>query len=246
MQEIAQFYHQQLPSHLPAQAYLQQRGLSAEVIERFQIGFAPNQFNAVLKQFGRNAEERQKLFDVGMLSRNEKQDVYDRFRNRVMFPIRDRRGRTIAFGGRVLNDEKPKYLNSPESHTYHKGNQLYGLFEALQVNDSPDTLLIVEGYMDVVALAQFGIDYAVASLGTATTPEQIQLAFRSTEQIICCYDADRAGRDAAWRALENALPFLEDGRQMKFIFCLTVKIPIPSFGNMAKRALKITSAKLNL
>lgn len=218
MQEIAQFYHQQLPSHLPAQAYLQQRGLSAEVIDRFQIGFAPNQFNAVLKQFGRNAEERQKLFDVGMLSRNEKQDVYDRFRNRVMFPIRDRRGRTIAFGGRVLNDEKPKYLNSPESHTYHKGNQLYGLFEALQVNDSPDTLLIVEGYMDVVALAQFGIDYAVASLGTATTPEQIQLAFRSTEQIICCYDADRAGRDAAWRALENALPFLEDGRQMKFIF----------------------------
>ncbi|MFZ7142759.1 DNA primase [Avibacterium avium] len=218
MQEIAVFYHQQLPHNIPAQSYVQKRGLSAEVIERFQIGFSPNQFNAVLNQFGRNQEDRQKLFDVGMLSRNEKQDVYDRFRNRLMFPIRDRRGRTIAFGGRVLGDEKPKYLNSPESMTYHKGNELYGLFEALQVNDSPEMLLVVEGYMDVVALAQFGVDYAVASLGTATTPEQIQLAFRSTEQLICCYDADRAGRDAAWRALENALPFLEDGRQIKFIF----------------------------
>ncbi|MFZ7187711.1 DNA primase [Avibacterium avium] len=218
MQEIAVFYHQQLPHNIPAQSYVQKRGLSTEVIERFQIGFSPNQFNAVLNQFGRNQEDRQKLFDVGMLSRNEKQDVYDRFRNRLMFPIRDRRGRTIAFGGRVLGDEKPKYLNSPESMTYHKGNELYGLFEALQVNDSPEMLLVVEGYMDVVALAQFGVDYAVASLGTATTPEQIQLAFRSTEQLICCYDADRAGRDAAWRALENALPFLEDGRQIKFIF----------------------------
>ncbi|URL01868.1 DNA primase [Avibacterium sp. 20-126] len=218
MQEIAVFYHQQLAHHIPAQSYVQKRGLSAEVIERFQIGFSPNQFNAVLKQFGGNQDARQKLFDVGMLSRNEKQDVYDRFRNRIMFPIRDRRGRTIAFGGRVLGDEKPKYLNSPESMTYHKGNELYGLFEALQVNDSPEMLLVVEGYMDVVALAQFGVDYAVASLGTATTPEQIQLAFRSSEQIICCYDADRAGRDAAWRALENALPFLEDGRQIKFIF----------------------------
>ncbi|VEB21993.1 DNA primase [Avibacterium volantium] len=218
MQEIAVFYHQQLPHNIPAQSYVQKRGLSAEVIERFQIGFSPNQFNAVLNQFGRNQEDRQKLFDVGMLSRNEKQDVYDRFRNRLMFPIRDRRGRTIAFGGRVLGDEKPKYLNSPESMTYHKGSELYGLFEALQVNDSPEMLLVVEGYMDVVALAQFGVDYAVASLGTATTAEQIQLAFRSTEQLICCYDADRAGRDAAWRALENALPFLEDGRQIKFIF----------------------------
>lgn len=218
MQDIAQFYHQQLPANIPAQSYLQQRGVSQEVIERFQIGFSPNQFDAVLKQFGNTQDARQKLFDVGMLSRNDKQDIYDRFRNRIMFPIRDRRGRTIAFGGRVLTDEKPKYLNSPESMTYHKGNELYGLFEALQINDSPQTLLIVEGYMDVVALAQFGVDYAVASLGTATTPEQIQLAFRSTEQIICCYDADRAGRDAAWRALENALPFLEDGRQIKFIF----------------------------
>ncbi|HDR1022022.1 TPA: DNA primase [Pasteurella multocida] len=218
MQDIAQFYQQQLPQHIPAQSYLQQRGLSPEIITRFQIGFVPNSFDAVLQRFGRTNEDQQKLFDLGMLSRNEQGKIYDRFRHRIMFPIRDRRGRTIAFGGRVLGDEKPKYLNSPETATYHKGNELYGLYEALQANETPEMLLVVEGYMDVVALAQFGVDYAVASLGTATTAEQIQLLFRSTEQAICCYDGDRAGREAAWRAFENALPYLEDGRQLKFIF----------------------------
>ncbi len=218
MAEIAHFYQQQLPNHIPAQAYLQKRGLSQEVIERFAIGFVPDSFDSVLRKFGKNREEQARLFDLGMLSGNENGRIYDRFRNRIMFPIRDRRGRTIAFGGRVLGDEKPKYLNSPETVTYHKGNELYGLFEALQINDSPEMLLVVEGYMDVVALAQFGVNYAVASLGTATTSEQIQQIFRVTEQAVCCYDGDRAGRDAAWRALENALPYLEDGRQLKFIF----------------------------
>ena len=218
MQEIAKFYQQQLPLNIPAQSYLQQRGLSAEIIERFQIGYVPNAMDTVYRQFGKSREEQQKLFDLGMLSRNDRGNVYDKFRNRIMFPIRDRRGRTVAFGGRVLTDEKPKYLNSPETVTYHKGSELYGLFEALQANDSPQKLLVVEGYMDVVALAQFGVNYAVASLGTSTTSEQIQLLFRSTEQVICCYDGDRAGRDAAWRALENALPYMEDGRQLKFIF----------------------------
>ena len=218
MQEIAKFYQQQLPLNIPAQSYLQQRGLSAEIIERFQIGYVPNAMDTVYRQFGKTREEQQKLFDLGMLSRNDRGNVYDKFRNRIMFPIRDRRGRTVAFGGRVLTDEKPKYLNSPETVTYHKGSELYGLFEALQADDSPQKLLVVEGYMDVVALAQFGVNYAVASLGTSTTSEQIQLLFRSTEQVICCYDGDRAGRDAAWRALENALPYMEDGRQLKFIF----------------------------
>lgn len=218
MQEIAQTYQAELPKHDSALAYLQQRGLSAEVIQRFGIGFVPDVFDFVLNKFGQMKDDQARLFDLGMLKRSERGKVYDTFRHRVMFPIRDRRGRTIAFGGRVLGDERPKYLNSSETLTYHKGNELYGLFEALQVNDSPDMLLVVEGYMDVVALAQFGVNYAVASLGTATTPEQIQLAFRSTEQIVCCYDGDRAGRDAAWRALENALPYLEDGRQLKFIF----------------------------
>ena len=218
MQEIATFYQQQLPLNIPAQSYLQQRGLSAEIIERFQIGYVPNAMDTVYRQFGKTREEQQKLFDLGMLSRNDRGNIYDKFRNRIMFPIRDRRGRTVAFGGRVLTDEKPKYLNSPETVTYHKGSELYGLFEALQADDSPQKLLVVEGYMDVVALAQFGVDYAVASLGTSTTSEQIQLLFRSTEQVICCYDGDHAGRDAAWRALENALPYLEDGHQLKFIF----------------------------
>jgi DNA primase len=218
MQEIAKFYQQQLPLNIPAQSYLQQRGLSAEIIERFQIGYVPNAMDTVYRQFGKTREEQQKLFDLGMLSRNDRGNVYDKFRNRIMFPIRDRRGRTVAFGGRVLTDEKPKYLNSPETVTYHKGSELYGLFEALQADDSPQKLLVVEGYMDVVALAQFGVNYAVASLGTSTPSEQIQLLFRSTEQVICCYDGDRAGRDAAWRALENALPYMEDGRQLKFIF----------------------------
>lgn len=218
LDSIAHFYHQQL-AHFPiAQQYLAQRGLSEDIITRFQIGFVPDAMDTVLRHFGQGKENQQKLLDTGMLSKNERGNIYDRFRNRVMFPIRDKRGRTIAFGGRVLGDEKPKYLNSPESATYHKGNQLYGLFEALQQNETPDYLLVVEGYMDVVALAQFGINNAVASLGTATTGEQIQLAFRSCEQIICCYDGDRAGREAAWRALENALPHLYDGRQIKFIF----------------------------
>ncbi|MDP0376494.1 DNA primase [Glaesserella parasuis] len=215
---VAKFYQQQLTQDRGSQAYLQQRGLSQEIIERFEIGFSPNAMDAVLRRFGNNPEEVQKLLDTGMLSKNDRGNVYDRFRNRVMFPIRDKRGRVIAFGGRVLGDEKPKYLNSPESATYHKGNELYGLYQALQHNENPEFLFVVEGYMDVVALAQFGVNNAVASLGTATTGEQIQLMFRSTEQVICCYDGDRAGRDAAWRALENALPYLHDGRQIKFIF----------------------------
>lgn len=160
----------------------------------------------------------QKLIDTGMLSTNDYGRPYDKFRNRIMFPIRDKRGRVVAFGGRVMGDEKPKYMNSPETVTYHKGSELYGLYQALQINESPESLVVVEGYMDVVALAQFGVDNAIASLGTATTGEQIQQMFRCTEQVICSYDGDRAGRDAAWRALENALPHLHDGRQLKFIF----------------------------
>lgn len=218
LEQIAQFYRKQLEPNDDALGYLIQRGLSEEIIQRFEIGFAPNSMETVLRQFGRNQEEVQKLLDTGMLSKNDNGRVYDRFRNRVMFPIRDKRGRVIAFGGRVLGDEKPKYLNSPESATYHKGSELYGLWQVLQIDETPENLLVVEGYMDVVALAQYGVNNAVASLGTATTGEQIQAMFRVTEQIICCYDGDRAGREAAWRALENALPYLHDGRQLKFIF----------------------------
>ncbi|OOH89338.1 DNA primase [Pasteurellaceae bacterium 15-036681] len=215
---IAKFYQEQLTTHIPSQSYLQQRGLSDDIIQRFEIGFSPDAFDAVLRRFGNNPEEQQKLIDTGMITRNDRGNLYDKFRNRVMFPIRDKRGRVIAFGGRVLGDEKPKYMNSPESVTYHKGSELYGLYQVLQLNDSPESLVVVEGYMDVVALAQYGVNNAVASLGTATTGDQIQQMFRHTEQIICCYDGDRAGRDAAWRALENSLAYLHDGRQLKFVF----------------------------
>ncbi|WP_440866014.1 DNA primase [Symbiopectobacterium purcellii] len=220
MGQLSEFYQQALnqPTAAAAQGYLTQRGLSAEVISHFAIGFAPAGWDNVLKRFGRHDEDRETLSDAGMLVKNEQGRTYDRFRERVMFPIRDKRGRVIAFGGRVLGDGLPKYLNSPETEIFHKGRQLYGLYEAQQNNTELKRLLVVEGYMDVVALAQFGIDYAVASLGTATTADHIQMMFRVTDQVICCYDGDRAGRDAAWRALETALPYLNDGRQLRFMF----------------------------
>ncbi|MBH1930226.1 DNA primase [Serratia rubidaea] len=221
MEQLSTFYQQSLqqPNGKQARDYLQQRGLSDEVIRHFAIGFAPAGWDNALKRFGRERDGRSALNDAGMLVTNDQGRSYDRFRERVMFPIRDKRGRVIAFGGRVLGDGMPKYLNSPETEVFHKGRQLYGLYEAQQSHPKQlQRLLVVEGYMDVVALAQFGIDYAVASLGTSTTAEHIQLMFRATDNVVCCYDGDRAGREAAWRALETALPYLNDGRQLRFMF----------------------------
>ena len=220
MTGLNEFYRQSLaqPQADKARQYLSARGLSADVIAGFAIGYAPAGWDNVLKRFGGDTENRQSLTDAGMLVTNDQGRCYDRFRERVMFPIRDKRGRVIGFGGRVLGDAQPKYLNSPETEIFHKGRQLYGLYEAQQSQPEPARLLVVEGYMDVVALAQYGISYAVASLGTATTTEHIQLLFRATDNVICCYDGDRAGRDAAWRALETALPYMTDGRQLRFMF----------------------------
>ncbi|WP_265693688.1 DNA primase [Providencia rustigianii] len=220
MEKINQFYCAALnhSSANKAKDYLSQRGLSPEIIAHFSIGFAPAGWDNLLKKFAVNPESRQQLDEAGMLVTNDNGRVYDRFRDRVMFPIRDRRGRVIAFGGRVLGDGVPKYLNSPETDIFHKGRQLFGLYEATQNSSELAKLLVVEGYMDVVALAQYDIRYAVASLGTSTTAEHIQLLYRSTDTVICCYDGDRAGREAAWRALENALPYLTDGRQIRFMF----------------------------
>lgn len=214
------FYRQalQAQSAEPARQYLAKRGLSESVIERFAIGYAPPGWDNVLKRFGNNSENRKSLIDAGMLVTNDQGRSYDRFRERVMFPIRDKRGRVIGFGGRVLGDALPKYLNSPETDIFHKGRQLYGLYEVQQSDPNPPRLLVVEGYMDVVALSQYDINYAVASLGTATTAEHIQMLFRVTNNVICCYDGDRAGRSAAWRALETALPYMTDGRQLRFMF----------------------------
>lgn len=220
MTGLNEFYQQSLKLQQAdkARQYLSARGLSAEIIARFAIGYAPAGWDNILKRFGGDTENRQSLTDAGMLVTNDQGRCYDRFRERVMFPIRDKRGRVIGFGGRVLGDAQPKYLNSPETEIFHKGRQLYGLYEAQQSQQEPARLLVVEGYMDVVALAQYGISYAVASLGTATTADHIQLLFRATDNVICCYDGDRAGRDAAWRALETALPFMTDGRQLRFMF----------------------------
>ncbi|MEX6159292.1 DNA primase [Providencia manganoxydans] len=220
MEKINLFYHAALshPSANKAKDYLSQRGLSTEIIEHFSIGFAPAGWDNLLKKFAVNPESRKQLDDAGMLVTNDNGRTYDRFRERIMFPIRDRRGRVIAFGGRVLGDALPKYLNSPETDIFHKGRQLFGLYEATQNSSEIAKLLVVEGYMDVVALAQYGIRYAVASLGTSTTSEHIQLLYRSTDTVICCYDGDHAGREAAWRALEHALPYLTDGRQLRFMF----------------------------
>ncbi|MGV3345406.1 DNA primase [Enterobacteriaceae bacterium LUAb1] len=220
MDGLREFYQQALSASQArtARDYLTQRGLSNEIISRFAIGFALPGWDNALKQFGQDAENRRSLTDAGMLVTNDQGRSYDRFRERIMFPIRDKRGRVIGFGGRVLDDTLPKYLNSPETDIFHKGRQLYGLYEAQQNHPNPARLLVVEGYMDVVALAQFGIDYAVASLGTSTTADHIQLLFRTTDNIIFCYDGDRAGREAAWRALETALSYITDGRQLRFMF----------------------------
>lgn len=220
MDGLNAFYQQSLkqPAAEPARQYLDKRGLSDDVIRHFAIGYAPPGWDNALKRFGGNGENRQALTDAGMLVTNDQGRSYDRFRERVMFPIRDKRGRVIGFGGRVLGDAQPKYLNSPETDIFHKGRQLYGLYEAQQSQSEPVRLLVVEGYMDVVALAQYGISYAVASLGTSTTADHIQLLFRVTDNVVCCYDGDRAGRDAAWRALETALPYMTDGRQLRFMF----------------------------
>lgn len=220
MGQVSQFYQSQLRTKEGEIAidYLKGRGLSGEIVKKFSIGFIPDQWDMVRSRFGRDNESQKALVNTGMLIENDNGRRYDRFRGRVMFPIHDRRGRVIGFGGRVLGDGTPKYLNSPETDIFHKGRELYGLYEVLQTHREPNKIMVVEGYMDVVALAQFDVDYAVASLGTSTTGDHIQNLFRQTSTVVCCYDGDRAGRDAAWRAMEQALPYLTDGRQLKFMF----------------------------
>ncbi|MBY5923408.1 DNA primase [Ferrimonas balearica] len=222
MSWAARYYQQQLRQHPERDRiieYLKKRGLDGETVQRFGIGFAPPGWDNLLAQ-QRSSNSAQKLLaECGMLIEKEGGKRYDRFRDRLMFPIQDRRGRVIAFGGRVLGDDTPKYLNSPETPIFHKGRELYGLYPLRQNNRNPERVLVVEGYMDVVALAQHGIDYAVASLGTSTTADHIQVLMRTaSKEVVCCYDGDRAGRDAAWRALETALPMLKSGKALKFMF----------------------------
>lgn len=218
---IAEFYHRELnqPEAKKAQEYLKKRGLDKTVIDRFTLGYAPDSWEKTYQTLARNSKQREWYQQVGMLVTQSNQRPYDRFRGRVMFPIRDRRGNVIGFGGRTIkNNDTVKYLNSPETILFHKGRQLYGLYEALSVNRNPAKLIVVEGYMDVVSLAQFDINYAVAALGTATTAEHINLLFRTTDTVLFCYDGDTAGKRAAWRALTTLLPALQDGKEIKFVF----------------------------
>jgi DNA primase len=219
LDRAAALYRQWLRRHPERQRavdYLQQRGLNGEAAQRFDIGFAPPGWDNLLTAVG--AERRSDLASAGLIVEKDSQRAYDRFRDRIMFPIRDRRGRVIGFGGRVLGEGEPKYLNSPETPVFHKGRELYGLHEVLQVDRHPADVLVVEGYMDVVALAQHGLPRAVATLGTATSTPQVERLFRVTRDLVFCFDGDEAGRRAAWKALESALPAMRDGRQVRFLF----------------------------
>jgi DNA primase len=208
-----------------AKEYLKRRGLVGETASRYHIGYAPPGWDGVLRKFGATEAGREALLATGLIiersgeaPRAASPGWYDRFRDRIMFPIRDSRGRVVGFGGRVIDAGEPKYLNSPETTLFHKGRELYGLYEARQQLRNIGQLLVVEGYMDVVRLAQAGIHYAVATLGTATTPEHLNRMFRVCSDIVFCFDGDRAGRQAAWRALETGLREARDGRQLKFLF----------------------------
>ncbi|MGD9153245.1 MAG: DNA primase [Gammaproteobacteria bacterium] len=222
MEKAANFYQAQLernPLAKNALKYLEKRGLNKETIKQFKIGYAPSGWDNLLRKVNSHPEYQKALLTTGMLIKKSNNSTYDRFRNRIMFPITDRRGRIIAFGARAINDDDtPKYLNSPETPIFHKGHELYGLYEARQVNRNLSRLLLVEGYMDVIALAQHNINYAVATLGTAMTANHAQKLFRACSEIVFCFDGDDAGNKAAWRTLEIILPLLHDNWQAKFVF----------------------------
>ncbi len=215
----AKFYQRELGRNEKARAYFDSRGLDATTIERFGLGYAPDAWDALKSALGTNPQRLALLEKSGMLTSGER-GKYDRFRDRVMFPIQDRRGRTIAFGGRVLvkTEDGPKYLNSPETPLFHKGQQLFALWQVRQAHSKIPRLVVVEGYMDVIALFQHGVTEAVATLGTATTSDHAELLFRNCADVYFCFDGDRAGRQAAWRAVESILPRMRDGRQAFFLF----------------------------
>jgi len=218
MDTVARHWQSCLKEAPEAVLYLKNRGIDGSTAKRFGIGYAPDGWSNVLDKFGKSDEATERLLATGLIIRKDNGKHYDRFRDRLMFPIRDARGRTIGFGGRVMGDGEPKYLNSPETVLFHKGRELYGMYEARQALRHIERLVVVEGYMDAVALARNGIDFSVATLGTATTGDHLNRLFRITENAYFAFDGDRAGKKAAWRALENALPQIREGRQIRFVF----------------------------
>ena len=221
LRDAARYYRLQLREHpqsgRPVE-YLKGRGITGEIAHEFGLGFAPDGWDNLLRALGKDDNSREALARAGLAVKKENGGYYDRFRDRIMFPIEDYRGRVVGFGGRVLDKGEPKYLNSPETALFHKGRELYGLHHARDAVKRENRVLVVEGYMDVVMLAQFGVDFAVATLGTATTRDHLERLFRHAPEVIFSFDGDRAGREAAWRALENALPVLREGRQFSFLF----------------------------
>jgi DNA primase len=212
MEQVAAFYVEQLRGNSKAVEYLKARGVKGEVARDFMLGYAPDKWNALAERFSQKL-----LIEAGLLVSKDDGQVYDRFRGRIMFPIRDKRARIIGFGGRVLDDSLPKYLNSPETSLFHKAKEVYGLYELLEKNSKPQRILIVEGYMDVIALAQFGVHYAVAALGTATSQAHLDLLFRFSSELVFCFDGDKAGREAAWRAVASIFPSLKGGRSCRIM-----------------------------
>ncbi len=228
MELIVKYYRDQLKEHRTSQqavSYLKGRGISGEIAAKYEIGYAPAGWDNLLKKFGGSRDAQARLEKLGMVITREGGGQYDRFRDRIIYPIRDYRGRVVGFGGRTLGDDTPKYLNSPETIIFHKGRELYGLFQARQKLKETNRVFVVEGYMDVIALAQFDITNAVATLGVAATADHLHRIYRNVNQVVFCFDGDEAGRTAAWRAMEIALTFLREGNQAFFIFMPDGKDP---------------------
>lgn len=228
-----QYYQQQLRNSEPAITYLKQRGITGRIADSFDIGYAPEGYDNIIKQFS-NSLDQNTLIQVGLLAKKDQNRVYDRFRGRIMFPIKDTRGRVIAFGGRALGDAMPKYINSPETPLFHKSNSLYGLYEARQSPGKISQLIIVEGYMDVVALSQHDIPNSVATLGTATNSQHVRNLLRYSSNLVFSFDGDRAGNAAAWKALEQILPEYKDGVDIRFAFMPQGEDPDSLIRNLGK------------
>lgn len=220
MQHASQFYESQLKNTEAARAksYLINRGLSGAIAKQFQLGFSPNTWDALIQHLRGQKFSLEDMVTAGLVTRNDQNKTFDKFRDRIMFPIHDRQGRIIAFGGRVIDQGEPKYLNSPETPIFHKSNELYGIYQWLKTNKNSENVVVVEGYMDVLALVQQGVMNVVGTLGTATTEQHLQLLFRYTDKIIFCFDGDNAGKKAAWRALTIALPKLKSNKILRFVF----------------------------
>ena len=212
MEQVAGYYVDELRKNASAVNYLKSRQVKGEVARDFLLGYAPDKWDGLASQFDQNL-----LIEAGMLVVKDDGKVYDRFRNRIMYPIRDKRSRIVGFGGRVLDDSLPKYLNSPETPLFHKGKEVYGLYELLAKNPKPQRILIVEGYMDVIALTQYGINYSVAALGTAASQAHLDLLFRFTSELVFCFDGDKAGREAAWKVMDAMFSSLKDGRSCRIM-----------------------------